>query len=199
MLFGEIRATSSAMLLGILGFFLFTGLLTWLGFYTAATVEGYRKIGAWLLVFAGWAATVAYATHLAGFWGNTAWMSRCIPDSIGIPFCVLVFSFPITAPLIAEMANIWKLGGENPPMTGAEFGMEETVAAILYAGSLWISYCLTEFFHISNWWSFPISLPLLALSFRLLYGFINGICGITTQLARRFSPARKRSRKLEIK
>lgn len=186
------------MFIAILAFLFVTGLFVCLASCAADAVRGRQKIWVLLLVFAGWAAIVAYATNLVGLWGKTFDPTDCMPDWIMIPFCVVVFTLPITFPLLMGIREIWREGGENSDCAPLSFA-EETSVGVLYVVSLGLSFYLTDRFGIHYWWSFPISLPLLLVLFLTIAGFVGSICWLTTQLARRFSPASKRSKKLTVR
>lgn len=186
------------MLIGIAAFLFVTGLFIYIGINAAVVAKGRQKFGAWLLAFAGWAAIVACAANLAGFWGRADWPSEPFPNWIAIPLCVLMLTFPFAIPLIMGMREIWRDGGKNPDFA-LPFFDEETGIGVLYAVSLGLSFYLTDFFGIHYGWSFPISLPVLFVLFIAITGFVWCICWLMTHLARRFSPASKRSNKRKIK
>ena len=184
------------MIIGILAFIFVTFLFGSLGICIAKEVKGRPKIWVWLLTFASWAAIVAYATNLAGFWGRTFSVSAsdCIPDSIGIPFIVLFFTFPFALGIY----EIWRDGGKNPEFALPMFE-GEGIIGFLFAVALGLSFYMTDRVGIHYGWSFPISLPVLVLLFLVVAGLALSLGWLATQLARRFSPAAKREKNAKSK
>ncbi len=162
--------------------------------------KGTQKIWAWLFVFAGWASIIAYATNLAGLWGKPHDTSAPVSNGFMIPFFVIFFTLPIIVPLIVEIYEIWRDGGRNTNFARLLwfFGQEEGVG-FLYVVALGMSFYLTDHFGIHYGWSFPISLPLLLLTYGAIASFIGIICWLAMQLARLFSPASKRTQKIKSK
>ena len=187
------------MLIAIAGFLFVTFLFGCLGICIAKEVKGHQKVWAWLFVLAGWAAIVAYLSHIVGFWGKPFDPTTPFPDRFMVPFCVLFFTFPLTLPLIMGICEIWREGGRNPNFMPSFFDDDETGIGILYVVSLGLSFYLTDRFGVHYGWSFPISLFLLVILFLLIASFVSIVCWLTTKLAQRFSPASKSARKIETK
>ena len=186
------------MIIAILAFLFVTFLFSYLGICIVKEVKGRQKGWALLFVFAGWASIVAYAIKLAGLWEKPIDTSAPIPDWFMVPFCVLFLTAPLTIPLIMGIREIWRAGGRNsdlPPL----FFDGETSIGFLYFVSLGLSFYLTDRFGIHMGWMYPISLPVLLVLFLAIASFFGTVCWLTTQLARRFSPAARRSRKIENK
>ncbi len=186
------------MLVGILALLFVTFLFGSLGICIAKEVKGQQKGWALLFVFVGWAAIVAYATNLSGLWGKTFDPSTPFPDWLGISLSVLILTFPFAFPLIVGIKEIWRGGGKNTGFA-LPFFDEKTGIGILYVVSLGLSFYLTDHFGIHYGWSFPISLPVLLVLFFVATGVAWAICWLTTQMAQRFSPASRRSRRIENK